>query len=202
MQRRVVFATGNQGKIKEIKAILDDLNMEVISMEEAGFQGNIEETGKTFQENAIIKAQAVWNHCQGIVLADDSGLIVDFLNGEPGVYSSRYLGEDTPYEIKNQMIIERLAEAKDKERNARFISVIAAVMPDGRVICTEGTVEGIIASQAAGVGGFGYDPIFYLPEFKKTAAQLTLEEKNKISHRGKALRKMKEQLKQVCKGEA
>lgn len=201
MQGKIIFATGNKGKIKEIKSILADLKWEVISMEEAGFNEEIEETGVTFRENAMLKAKAVWDQCGGIVLADDSGLEIDYLDGEPGVYSSRYLGSDTPYEEKNKIIIERLKNAGEEERTARFISVIAAVLPNGETFYTEGTVEGIIARQPAGCGGFGYDPIFYIPEYSKTSAELTLAEKNQISHRGKALQEMKEILKVVCKGE-
>lgn len=194
MGHRIIFATGNEGKMREVRLILADLGMEVISMKEAGATCDVEENGSTFAENAAIKARAVWEQTGDIVLADDSGLVVDYLGGEPGIYSARYMGEDTSYEIKNQVIIDRLAGAKEEERTARFVSAIAAVLPDGTVLHTEGTVEGLIAHAPAGSGGFGYDPIFYLPEYKMTSAQIPIEKKNEISHRGKALEAMKEKL--------
>ncbi len=194
MGHRIIFATANEGKMREVRMILADLDMEVLSMKEAGASCNIEENGRTFAENAAIKARAVWEHTGDIVLADDSGLVVDYLGGEPGIYSARYLGEDTSYEIKNQVIIDRLSGAREEERTARFVSAIAAVLPDGTVLHTEGTVEGLIAHKPAGSGGFGYDPIFYLPEYEMTSAQIPLEKKNEISHRGKALEAMKEKL--------
>lgn len=197
MKHRIIFATGNEGKMREIRLILADLGLEILSMKEAGAVVDIEENGTTFAENAEIKARAVWNCTGDIVLADDSGLVVDYLGGEPGVYSARYMGEDTSYEIKNQAIIDRLADAKEEERTARFVSAIAAVLPDGTVIHTEGTVEGVIAHTPAGTGGFGYDPIFYLPEYGMTSAEIPIEKKNEISHRGKALEAMKIKLKEV-----
>lgn len=197
MKHRIIFATGNEGKMREIRLILADLGLEILSMKEAGAVVDIEEDGTTFAENAEIKARAVWNCTGGIVLADDSGLVVDYLGGEPGVYSARYMGEDTSYEIKNRAIIDRLKDAKEEERTARFVSAIAAVLPDGTVIHTEGTVEGVIAHTPAGTGGFGYDPIFYLPEYGMTSAEIPIEKKNEISHRGKALEAMKIKLKEV-----
>lgn len=194
MKEKIVFATGNEGKMREIRLILADLGMEIFSMKEVGVNPDILEDGKTFGENAEIKAVAVWKETGGIVLADDSGLVVDYLNGEPGILSARYLGEDTSYEVKNQVIIDRLAGAVGKERAARFVCNIAAVLPDGRVIHTEETMEGLIAETSAGSGGFGYDPILYLPQFGKTSAELSMEEKNKISHRGKALEAVKKEL--------
>ena len=184
MRERIVFATGNEGKMKEIRLILADLGMEILSMKEAGANPDICENGKTFGENAEIKARAVWEETGGIVLADDSGLVVDYIGGEPGIYSARYMGEDTSYAVKNQVIIERLKGAQGNERSARFVCNIAAVLPDGSVLHTEKTMEGLIAEEPAGDGGFGYDPILYIPEFGKTSAQLTIEEKNRISHRG------------------
>lgn len=191
MKHRIIFATGNEGKMREIRMILADLGLEILSMKEAGAVTDIVEDGATFAENAQIKAKAIWQCTGDIVLADDSGLVVDYLGGEPGVYSARYMGEDTSYEIKNQAIIDRLKGAREEERTARFVSAIAAVLPDGSVIHTEGTVEGIIAHVPAGTGGFGYDPIFYLPEYGKTSAEIPIEKKNEISHRGKALEAMK-----------
>lgn len=192
--RKIIFATGNEGKMREIREILKELYMEILSMKEAGVDVTIVEDGATFGENAEIKAKAVWNKTGGIVLADDSGLVVDCLNGEPGIYSARYMGEDTSYEVKNLNILERASKAKGEERSARFICNIAAVLPDGSVLHTEAAMEGVLADSPAGEEGFGYDPILYIPEYEKTSAELSLEEKNKISHRGKALDMMKEKL--------
>jgi len=195
---KIIFATGNAGKVREVKAILADLGMEVLSMKEAGVEAEAEENGKTFIENAIIKAADIQSRVEdAIVMADDSGLVVDALNGEPGIYSARYLGEDTPYSIENADIIHRL-EGKDiPERSARFVCAIAAVMPDGTVLTTEGTIEGYIGDEERGTGGFGYDPIFMVPDKGCTTAELSAEEKNAISHRGKALRAMKVKLLEV-----
>lgn len=199
MKHRIIFATGNAGKMREIRLILGDLGCEILSMKEAGADPEIEENGKTFAENAEIKARAVWKCTGDIVLADDSGLVVDYIGGEPGIYSARYMGEDTSYEIKNRNIIERLTEAKGDQRSARFMCNIAAVLPDGSVVHTEAAMEGLIADEPAGNGGFGYDPILYLPEFGLTSAQLTIEQKNRISHRGKALEAMKDELKRILR---
>lgn len=199
MGHRIIFATGNEGKMREIRLILADLGLPILSMKEAGAEPEIVENGATFGENAEIKARAVWNLTGDIVLADDSGLEVDYIGGEPGIYSARYLGEDTPYEVKNRSIIERLKEAGGQERSARFVCNIAAMLPDGQVLHTEAVMEGLIAGEPAGEGGFGYDPILYLPEFGKTSAEITMEQKNEISHRGKALRAMKEALEGVLK---
>lgn len=195
---RIIFATGNAGKVREVKAILADLNMEVLSMKEVGVEAEAEENGKTFIENAIIKATDIHNKVpDAIVMADDSGLVVDALNGEPGIYSARYLGEDTPYSIKNADIIRRLDGVAVPERSARFVCAIAAVMPNGTVLTTEGTIEGYIGYEERGAGGFGYDPIFMVEGMDCTTAELTPEEKNAISHRGKALQAMKAKLLEV-----
>ncbi len=194
MKHKIIVATGNAGKMREFRMILADLGLEIISMKEAGAEADIVENGSTFAQNAEIKAKAVWERTGDIVLADDSGLVVDYLGGEPGIYSARYLGEDTSYEVKNQVIIDRLRDAKEEERTARFVCAIAAVLPDGRVLHTEAAVEGVIAHRPAGEGGFGYDPIFYLPEYGQTSAELPAETKNEISHRGKALRAMEQLL--------
>lgn len=188
--KEIIFATKNKGKIKEIQAILGD-DFIVKTMEEAGINIDVVEDGTTFEQNAIKKAVEIMEISQKIVLADDSGLEIDYLNKEPGVYSARYLGEDTPYDIKNQKIIERLKDAKDEQRTARFVSVVALAMPGKEPITTKGTIEGVIAYEPKGQNGFGYDPIFYIPHLKCTSAELSLEEKNKISHRGKALKEMK-----------
>lgn len=195
MKSRIVFATGNAGKIKEIQMIMADTGMEVISMKEAGINVDIEENGSTYEENALIKARAVAAFTNDIVMADDSGLEVDALNKEPGVFSARYLGEDTPYSIKNAEIIKRLDGVPKEKRSARFVCVIAAVLPDRRELTTRATIEGRIGYEEKGSNGFGYDPIFYVPQFEKTTAELTEQQKNEISHRGKALRLMKEELK-------
>ena len=194
---KIIFATGNKDKIREIRAIFGDRVEEVLTMKEAGIDIDIEENGTTFLENALIKARSVAAHCDAIVMADDSGLVIDALNGEPGVYSARYLGRDTSYHEKNQNLIERLAGKEGEERSARFVCAIAAVMPDGREFTSEKTMEGQIGFEEKGENGFGYDPIFFLPEYGKYSAELAPEEKNRISHRGKALRDMEEQLKDV-----
>lgn len=194
MEHKIVFATSNEGKMREIREILVDLGMEILSIREAGVQVTIVEDGASFEENAVIKAKAVWKKTGGIVLADDSGLEIDWLGGEPGIYSARYMGEHTSYEIKNWNLIHRLDGVEEERRTARFACVIAAVLPDGRVLTTRGTMEGHIAYEPAGEGGFGYDPILMLPEYGMTSAEITMEEKNKISHRGKALKAMKERL--------
>ena len=194
--RKIIFATGNEEKMREIREILASLPVEVLSMKEAGIQADIIEDGKTFEENAVIKAKAIAQLSEEIVLADDSGLVIDYLNGEPGIYSARYMGEDTSYRIKNENLIQRLEGVPDEERTARFVCAIAAAFPDGTVLTTEGTVEGRIGYEEKGENGFGYDPVFYLPEYGCTTAQLTEEKKNEISHRGKALRKMVEKLRE------
>ncbi len=194
--RRIVFATGNVGKLREIKNIMADLPVEVVSMKEAGIEAEIEETGETFEENAKIKAQAVAAHTDEIVLADDSGLEIDYLNKEPGVYSARYLGENTSYEIKNQTILDRLSGVEKEKRTARFVCAIAAVLPNKETLVTRETIEGYIGEKPAGENGFGYDPIFYVEEYQCSTAELSEEQKNAISHRGKALRAMKKLLRE------
>ncbi|MCI8788802.1 MAG: XTP/dITP diphosphatase [Lachnospiraceae bacterium] len=194
---RVIFATGNEGKMREIRAILADTYPEILSMKEAGIETDTVEDGKTYEENALIKARAVAAAAGELVLADDSGLEIDYLGKEPGVYSARYLGEDTPYSIKNAELIRRLEGVPEEERTARFVCAIAAVLPDGREITVRAAIEGRIGYEEKGSNGFGYDPIFYVPEFGKTTAELTEEEKNQVSHRGKALRLMKEELKKL-----
>ena len=192
--KRIIFATGNAGKMKEIREILSDMGMEILSMKEAGISVDIVEDGTTFEENAIIKAKAIAAETDAIVLADDSGLEIDYLNKEPGIYSARYMGEDTPYTVKNQALIDRLEGVAKEERTARFVCAIAAVLPNGEVLTTLGTIEGYIGTEPAGTNGFGYDPIFYVDEFGCSTAELSEQQKNEISHRGKALRAMKEKL--------
>lgn len=191
---KLIFATGNQNKVKEIKMIMADTGYEIVSMKEAGIDADIEENGKTFEENAIIKAKAISELTGELVLADDSGLEIDYLNKEPGIYSARYEGVDTPYSVKNQIIMDRLAGVPDEQRTARFVCAIAAAFPDGHVITRTATMEGRIGYEQKGENGFGYDPIFFLPEYGCTSAELSPEDKNAISHRGKALRMMRDAL--------
>ena len=194
MKQRLIFATGNEGKMKEVREILADTGYEILSMKEAGIDLEIVENGTTFEENAIIKAKAVMEASGELTLADDSGLEIDAFGGEPGIYSARYLGENTSYVEKNQVILDRMKDVPEEKRSARFVCAIAAAFPNGQTCTTRGTMEGIIGYEAKGGNGFGYDPIFYLPELGKYSAQLSSEEKNKLSHRGEALRKMKEVL--------
>ncbi len=188
----ILFATGNRNKLKEINEILEGTGITVTSMKEAGYDPVIEETGTTFLENALIKAGTLCALSGKACLADDSGLVVDALNGEPGIYSSRYMGEETSYSVKNAAILERLKDVEGSGRSARFVCAMAAVFPDGRQFTVEETFEGLIADKADGENGFGYDPIFYVPERGCTSAALDPAEKNAISHRGKALRRMKD----------
>lgn len=191
---KIVFATGNKDKMREIREIMQDMNVEVISMKDAGITVDIVEDGKTFEENALIKARAVAAYTDAIVLADDSGLEIDYLNKEPGVYSARYLGEDTSYTIKNRALLDRLEGVEKEKRTARFVCAIAAVLPDKTELVTRQTMEGYIGDEPEGENGFGYDPIFYLDEFGCSSAALSREQKNAISHRGKGLHAMKELL--------
>ena len=196
--KKIVFATGNKGKIKEIQMILEDLGAEIKTMKEEGIIVEVEENGKTYEENALLKAREVAKYTDAIVMADDSGLEIDYLNKEPGIYSARYMGEDTSYRIKNANLIERLQGVAEQKRTARFVCAIAAVLPDGRELTARGVIEGRIGYEERGENGFGYDPIFYVPEFGKTTAELSEEEKNKVSHRGRALEIMKEELKKYA----
>jgi XTP/dITP diphosphohydrolase len=195
--------------MKEIRRILGDLDAEILSMKEAGVFEDVVEDGTTFSENAAIKASAIYKLLEEkdpeaaketVVLADDSGLEVDYLGGEPGIYSARYLGKDTPYTEKNRIIIERLKDAEGEERSARFVCAIAACLPGGKMLGTLGKMEGRIGYEIAGENGFGYDPIFFLPEYGKTSAEISADEKNAISHRGKALREMEKLLREAFEG--
>ncbi len=196
MNKRIIFATGNEGKMKEARMILEDLQLPVLSMKEAGVSADIVEDGKTFEENAVIKARTIQRLLPNdIVLADDSGLEIDYLHKEPGIYSARYMGEDTSYDIKNAHILRLLAGVPKEKRTARFVCAIAAALPDGAILTSHGVMEGRIGSRIAGENGFGYDPIFFLPECGCTSAEISPEQKNQLSHRGKALRAMTTQLK-------
>lgn len=192
--KKIIFATGNQDKMREIREILADVDAEVLSLKDLGIKADIVEDGTTFEENAEIKAKAICEMTGEIVLADDSGLEVDYLNKEPGIYSARYMGEDTSYRIKNKNIIDRLEGVPDEQRTARFVCAIAAAFPDGTVKTVRGVMEGIIGYEERGENGFGYDPIFFLPEYGQSSAEISREEKNRISHRGKALRAIKDEL--------
>ncbi|MCI6795336.1 MAG: XTP/dITP diphosphatase [Lachnospiraceae bacterium] len=202
MVKKIIFATGNQNKMREIREIMGNLPVEILSMKEAGIGADITEDGTTFEENAAIKAKAVAELLpeqdkDTIVLADDSGLEIDALNGEPGIYSARYMGEDTSYHIKNAELIHRLEGVPEKKRTARFVCAVAAVLPDRTCLTVRGTIEGRIGYEERGSNGFGYDPIFMLPDRGCTTAELPPEEKNRISHRGQALRLMEEKLRGI-----
>lgn len=193
---KLIFVTGNEGKLREIREMTAGLgDFEVVSVKEAGLECEIEENGLTFSENALIKVRAVGAQQDAVVMADDSGLCIDALNGEPGVYSARYMGEDTSYQIKNNAILDRMKPYSGSERSARFACSIALLFPDGTEAVAEGTVEGVIADRIAGENGFGYDPIFYVPKWKKTTAEMDEAEKNSISHRRRALDGAKQILK-------
>ena len=197
MEKRIIFATGNQDKMREIRMILSDIGIPILSMKEAGITADNVEDGTTFKENAIIKAKTIMELTGDMALADDSGLEIDYLNREPGIFSARYMGEDTSYDIKNRSLIDRLEGVPEEQRTARFVCCIACALPDGRILTSRGTMEGHIGYEIKGSNGFGYDPIFYLPEFGCTSAQLTPEQKNEVSHRGKALREMRRMLEEL-----
>ncbi len=185
--KEIVLASSNQGKVREVEMMMKDMGIRVIPLSETSFTEEIEENGSTFEENAIIKAKAVAEKLLVPVLADDSGLEIDYLDKAPGIYSARYLGHDTPYTIKNQIILEKLEGVSDEQRSARFVCSMALAFPDGKVLTTTATMEGRIAYEIKGENGFGYDPIFYLPQFGMSSAEISPEQKNEISHRGKAL---------------
>lgn len=190
--KSIILASNNKDKVKEVKEILK--GYDIISMKEAGIDVDIEENGTTFEENALIKAIAIMKLTGQITMADDSGLEIDYLNKAPGVYSARFMGHDTSYDIKNKALIQKLEGVKGSDRSGRFVCAIAVCFPDGREIVKRGTMEGLIAEEIKGDNGFGYDPIVYLPEYGRTSGELAPEEKNKISHRGKALALIKEEL--------
>lgn len=191
---RFIAATANKGKLKEIKEILAGFPFDVVSMNEAGIFMDIEETGSTFEGNAVIKAKAIWKITRGIVMADDSGLETDFLNGAPGIYSSRFAGEGASDGDRNSKLLSLLEGVPFEKRSARFVCAVAVVLPNGQSFTVRGTCEGYIGNKPSGANGFGYDPLFYVPEYQMTIAEMDIETKNSISHRGKALRKMVEEL--------
>lgn len=192
--KRIIFATSNEGKMKEIRLIMEDSGYEVLSLREAGISADIEENGTTFEENAVIKASAIAKLTGLPAMADDSGLEVDYMDKAPGIYSARFLGEDTSYDVKNNYILDKLKDVPLPQRSARFVCAIALAKPDGTAITKRATIEGYIGYEIRGENGFGYDPIFMVPEYNKTTAELSIEEKNEISHRAKALKAMKEEL--------
>ena len=200
--KQLIIATHNAHKLQEIRKLLAGQPVEVLGLSDIGWSGEIVENGETFKENALIKAEAIYKATGRAVLADDSGLTVEAMGGGPGVYSARYMGEEVPYSIKNQAIIDLLARVPESGRGAAFCCVMALVRPGrGRrpvKKTAEGKVEGRIAYRAAGGGGFGYDPIFYLPERNCTMAELSAEEKNAISHRGRALKTILPEILKWC----
>lgn len=198
MKKKIIFASNNQNKIKEIKDIIKDYD--VISLKDAGIDIDIIESGKTFEENALIKAKTIADLIKNIpqlvgtiVLADDSGLEIDYLEGAPGIYSARWKPGKNDYEV-NEEVIEMLKNAKGEERAAHYTTVIACVLPNGEKMFTKDYTHGIICDEQRGTGGFAYDPIFYIPEFKCTMAEMSLEQKNAISHRGNAIKAMQEKI--------
>ena len=193
--KRIIFATTNENKVREVNMMMEDFDVELCTMKQAGVDADIVEDGVTFEENAIIKAKTIMEITGEIAIADDSGLEVDYLDGAPGIYSARFLGEDTSYDIKNQYIIDKLKDAKGSERSARFVCAMAVAFPNGEILTCKGTIEGVIAYEQKGKNGFGYDPIVYVPEFEMTTGEMPPQLKNSISHRGKALEQMKEILK-------
>ena len=191
---KIIFATKNEGKVREAQKILDSDKIELVTMTRAGINDDIVEDGTTFAENARKKAMEIMKISGLPAIADDSGLEIDFMDKKPGVYSARFMGHDTPYEFKNKKILEMMKDVPEEKRTARFVSAVCLAMPDGRLIEEEGTIEGIIGYEIKGSNGFGYDPIFYIPELKTYSAELSLEEKNLISHRGKAMRAVKNRI--------
>lgn len=190
--KKIIFATTNENKVREVKMMMEGFDVELYTMKDAGIDVDIVEDGTTFEENAIIKAKTIMEMTGEIALADDSGLEVDYLDGAPGIYSARFLGEETSYDVKNNYIIEQLKDVKGKDRSARFVCAMAVAFPDGEVLTCKGTIEGVIAYEQKGKNGFGYDPIVYVPEYEMTTGEMKPELKNSISHRGKALEQMKE----------
>ena len=195
MDNIIILATNNKSKVKEISEMMSGSDITFVSLTDAGINVEVEETGTTFEENALLKAREICKLSGKPTISDDSGLEIDALDGAPGIYSSRFMGEDTSYDIKNNALIEKLENVADPDRTARFRCCMALVLPDGREFVTEGAMEGIIAREPKGINGFGYDPILFIPEYNRTSAELSSEEKNTISHRGEALRKMIEVIK-------
>ncbi len=194
---KIVFATKNEGKVKEVIKMLNMDKIELITMAQAGIDVDVVEDGTTFEENAMKKAVEIMKISGMPAIADDSGLEIDYLDKQPGVHSARFLGHDTSYDIKNKKILEMLEGVPDEKRTARFVSAVCLALPDGRTITTRGTIEGVIGHEIKGTNGFGYDPIFFIPEINKYSAELTTDEKNAISHRGKAIAQMREKILEI-----
>ncbi len=194
---KIVFATKNEGKVREVIKMLNMDKIELITMAQAGIDVDVVEDGTTFEENAMKKAVEIMKFSGMPAIADDSGLEIDYLDKQPGVHSARFLGHDTSYDIKNKKILEMLEGVPDEKRTARFVSAVCLALPDGRTITTRGTIEGAIGHEIKGTNGFGYDPIFFIPEINKYSAELTTDEKNAISHRGKAIAQMREKILEI-----
>ncbi len=192
----VIIASGNKGKLKEFKELMGDLPVDVKSLADYPEIGDIEENGASFAENAYIKAKAVFDATGCLCIADDSGLEVDALDGAPGIYSARYAGEDKDDAANNAKLLAALADVPAEKRGAQFYCAIVAIDQNGKRYDAEGIVRGVILREQRGDNGFGYDPLFYVPEFDKTTAELSMDEKNAISHRGKAVRRIVEILKE------
>ena len=191
----LLVASNNQGKIREIKNALDDQFGKILSLKEAGIHISPEETGETYLDNALIKAEAAAAYWNGWILSDDSGLEVDALNGGPGIYSSRFAGEDATDERNNAKLLKSLKNVPEEKRTARFRCVVVLYdSKTGKTITAEGTCEGIITTTPKGTHGFGFDPLFYLPELNRTMAELSFEEKMQISHRARALARLRKML--------
>ena len=198
MMRKIVLSSGNKHKISEIKDILKDMPFEVLSKDDLGFiDFDVEEDGKTLEENAFKKAEELHKLVKGIVIADDTGLFVDELNGEPGVYSARYAGELVSYKANNELLLKNLSDVPMEKRTAHFKTVIAVVFEDGSKMAAEGKVYGKIDFKEKGSNGFGYDPLFVVEDTGKTFAEMTEAEKNKVSHRARALMNLKEKLEDI-----
>ena len=192
--KKIIFATGNEDKMKEIRRILADPSLEILSLKDAGIHADIDENGKSFEENAMIKAEAISKMTGEIVLADDSGLEIDYLNKEPGIYSARYAGENVTYADNNKKLLDVMADVPEEKRGAAFITAIAMILPDGQELTCQGLVRGKIAFDYCGEGGFGYDPLFIHEETGHCYGDMTKEEKNRISHRAAAVAEAKELL--------
>lgn len=194
---KIVFATKNKGKVNEVVKIFNTDKIELVTMEQAGIDIDVVEDGTTFEENAEKKAVEIMKASGEAAIADDSGLEIDFLDKQPGIHSARFLGHDTPYSIKNAKILDMLKDVPEEKRTARFVCAVCLSLPDGRIIRSKGTLEGRIGNKITGENGFGYDPIFFIPEKNCYSAELSTEEKNKISHRGKAMAEMREKILEI-----
>lgn len=194
---KIIFATKNKGKVNEVVKIFNTDKIELVTMEQAGIDIDVVEDGATFEENAEKKAVEIMKASGEAAIADDSGLEIDFLDKQPGIHSARFLGHDTPYSIKNAEILDMLKDVPEEKRTARFVCAVCLALPDGRIIRSRGTLEGRIGNKITGENGFGYDPIFFIPEKNCYSAELSTEEKNKISHRGKAMAEMREKILEI-----